>query len=66
MLYRGSPQRYHAEFGVFLRYPPGAFAGQGEGQGGGPEGETEEPLTWRDLHLLYRLIGVRVLCMCVC
>lgn len=48
MLYRGTPQRYHAEFGVFLRYPPQAFAGQ-----------SEDPLSWRDLHLLYRLIGVR-------
>lgn len=56
MLYRGSPQKYHAEFGVLLRYPPRAFGGQ----------EERAALTWRELHLLYRLIGVRLLVMGVC
>jgi hypothetical protein len=53
MLYRGSPQRYHAEFGVLLRYPPDALEGE------------EGRLTWRELHLLYRLIGVRAPVFCV-
>lgn len=46
MLYRGSPQRYHAEFGVFLRYP----SSEAE--------DDEKPFSFRDLHLLYRLVGV--------
>ena len=68
MLYRGTPQRYHAEFGVLLRYPP-SFPPCSEekeeeegGRGGGGEGgKDENGLSWRDLHLLYRLIGVSVL-----
>jgi len=71
MLYRGTPQRYHAEFGVLLRYPPSfppsssSEEGGGEGGGGGGGGEggkDENGLGWRDLHLLYRLIGVSVVC----
>lgn len=55
MLYRGTPQRYHAEFGVLLRYPSSSLPGHRDGEGAG---EGAPRLTWRDLHLLYRLIGV--------
>ncbi|EWM29296.1 hypothetical protein Naga_100029g15 [Nannochloropsis gaditana] len=55
MLYRGTPQRYHAEFGVLLRYPSSSPPGHRDGEGAGDGGRR---LTWRDLHLLYRLIGV--------
>lgn len=65
MLYRGTPQRYHAEFGVLLRYPPSnppssssISEARGEGEGEGELGKNENDLSWRDLHLLYRLIGV--------
>ncbi len=69
MLYRGTPQRYHAEFGVLLRYPSLAPPAGGQGGEAAMEGRAQQPpeegqdsskevLNWRELHLLYRLIGV--------
>lgn len=43
LLYRGSPQRFHSEFAVTLRFSDLGM----------------EQLDWREAHLLFRLIQVR-------